>query len=247
MVGGNEPDSKLNRVGIIGHCINGNDCDFPKDNINCVPERASDPEICLALNQLSERKCKADTNFEIAPVITAGSVPPRRHGDRIVKPQLSIRSTISENCWFVEDPNIVGELKNQNGQVFNALEQGTLVACDAEALKVKYCDMLGGDLSVNATLKIVDQQCVGGAAPGPGLKVGVFCKTKIASKALSGPNPSANPRFQIPPGHELFVRGFLSSFVSIVISLEGIEYGANVGTPTFVNRLDIDASSCFIR
>ncbi|NBW83115.1 hypothetical protein EBR21_15305, partial [bacterium] len=42
LVGGREPDSGIERVGIVQHCMGGESCFAP----NCIPDRASDPQIC---------------------------------------------------------------------------------------------------------------------------------------------------------------------------------------------------------
>lgn len=262
LVGGKEPDSPSVKTGIIGHCISGNSCTAP----NCVPNRASDPQICRALNQLGDRKCQVDVGFEVAPVITATTVPPNRHGDRVVKPQLLVRNTIFDNCWYAEDPAIKSGLTNSKGQLFNAAEQRTLVVCDAKALNINNCDQIANDITVVATLKLKSRECVGGAPgpnnptptptpvpdpiptpAGPGLVDRVFCKIAATTPAFDAPKSDANKRFDLTAGTEIFVRGFVGSFVSATVTVDGREFGAGAGSPTFVARSSIDAASCVRR
>jgi hypothetical protein len=191
LVGGTEPDSGSLRKGIIGHCITGNGCTAP----NCVPTRASDPQICRALNQLGDKGCKVDVSFEVAPVITSGTVPAKRHGDRIVKPQLLVRNTIGDHCWYAVDPAIKPGLKNDKGQMFKASEQKTLVVCNAEALKVNNCDLLANDITVVATLKLASLQCVGGpAGPVPTPPVPTPTPTPTPDPVTPEPTPTPPAR-----------------------------------------------------
>ena len=243
LVGGREPDSRILRKGIIGHCVEGNSC----GGGNCVATRASDPQICRALNALGSKGCKVDLLYQVAPVIDANKVPLNRHGDQIVKPQLTMRTDIAESCWYVEDPKVSRGLVNSKGQKFDPKQQGTLIVCDAEALKIANCDHLASDITTGVNIKIVNPSCVGGVdqpAPGVGIKTGAKCKLKSPSVARSAPKPDALARFTVEVSSDFLIRGFLGDFASITITRDGKEFGAGAGTPTFVERSSINADSC---
>lgn len=259
LVGGREPDSGIERKGIIGHCISGESCYAP----NCVPDRASDPQICRALNQFGERGCKIDMDFEIAPVITSKSVLEGHHGDRVVKPRLSVRPTIASHCWYVEDKNISENLENTNGQRFNPEEQRTLVACDARALNVSNCDAIAPDIASVVALRIEDVQCIegkksqnnpnanaGSVQPKFG-EVGVYCKI-IAGDGPANVRAASNSYSEIlaklDPGFEVFIRGFKvideggnkNRWVSVQFVKDNKKYGAGDGLPSFIHESQFD-------
>ncbi|MEI8027866.1 MAG: hypothetical protein WCI18_16065 [Pseudomonadota bacterium] len=245
LVGGTEPDSLIPRKGIIGHCIEGNSC----DGGNCVANRASDPQICRALNNLGSRGCKVDLDFQVAPVINSSKVPLNRHGDQVVKPQLTMRSEISGSCWYVEDPKLTRGVANAKGQRFDPRQQATLIACDAEALKIDNCDQLSADITTGVTIKIGNPSCVGGVdqpVPGVGIRTGAKCKLKAASMARSEAKTDSVPRFTVDTLSDFLIRGFLGDFASITITHEGKVFGAGSGTPTFVDRNSINPDSCVI-
>ncbi len=243
LAGGAEPDSQIPRKGIIGHCIEGNSC----GGGNCVANRASDPQICRALNSLGSKGCKVNKDFQVAPVITANRVPAQRHGDRIVKPQLTLRADKANSCWFVEDPKVSPGLANPKGESFKPKDQATLVACDAEALNISNCDHLAGDITAGVTLKIDNPSCVGGVdqpAPGPGVRTGVICKLKFPANAFAKSSKDGEVRFTLDTISPFSIRGFLGEFASITVKQGGKEFGAGVGTPTFVEKSSINAESC---
>ncbi len=245
LVGGKEPDQPKTRKGIIGHCIEGNKC----GGGNCVENRASDPLICRALNTLGSKGCKVDLGFQIAPVVTASKVSLNRHGDQVVKPQLTMRPEISDSCWFVEDPKVSRGLTNSKGQKFDPKQQATLIACDAQALKIENCDRISSDITTGVTLKISNPSCVGGVdqpVPGVGVRTGAKCRLKVESVARSEPKPDAAARFSVDTLSDFMIRGFLGDFASITITHDGKEFGAGSGTPTFVDRNSINPDSCVI-
>jgi hypothetical protein len=252
LVGGREPDSGIERRGIIQHCMGGESCFAP----NCIPDRASDPQICRTLNQLGTRGCKVDINFEAAPVISAQKVPARRHGDRVIKPQLSVRPTIAPQCWFVDDPSIGSNLVSATGQPYQAEQQRTLVACDATALGINNCDAIAPDLAAVVTLKVSNEQCLTSSQSGDTNKnsgqplfgeVGVYCRI------ITGDGP-ANVRSEnnsysaivtkLNPGFEVYIRGFKinddngvkKKWASVQFEKDGRKYGAGDGVPAFIHE-----------
>lgn len=147
LVGGSEPDTGTRRDGIIGHCISGKSCFSP----NCVPDRASDPQICQALGQLAKRRCSVDLEHKVAAVVNAGAVPAGRMGDKVVKPQLRIGTALTESCFYAVDP------KMPAGKIDPNTER-TLVVCKADT--VSNCDVLADRINVIVTLKVRDKACV---------------------------------------------------------------------------------------
>jgi hypothetical protein len=260
LVGGTEPDTGARRDGIIGHCLSGKSCvlpDNPKEKVNCVPDRASDPQICRALNELGRKGCQVDTKYEIAPVVTASTVGAGRMGDQIVRPQLVVTPTLASKCWYVRDPR-------DTGAKVQPASDRTLVVCEADPA-IAHCDGLADKVSVTVTLKVVNNQCVGGAgntaADGAAGKVGtgggvvapgqlaanMFCKIQANEPANARPKPSTvdnKPRAQLPKGTEVFVRelvldevdGAARRWASIDLTIDGkaVGAGATPATPTFV-------------
>ena len=253
LVGGREPDTGVRRDGIIGHCLRRNQCFSP----NCVPDRASDPQICRALNSLGDRGCQVDTSFEIAPVVTVNTVAAGRMGDQVVRPQIVVAPTLASKCWYVRDPR-------DAGSKVQPANDRTLVVCEADPA-IAHCDGLADKVSVAVTLKISDNQCVGGkgnsVADGAGGSVGaggggaattqlaanMFCKIQAEEPANARPKPSLAgnpPRAQLPKGTEVFVRGLVQDEVdgaariwaSIDLTIDGktLGAGATPATPTFV-------------
>ena len=249
LVGGTEPDTGARRDGIIGHCLGRKQCFSP----NCVPDRASDPQICRALNSLGDRGCQVDTKFEIAPVVTASTVGAGRMGDQIVRPQLVVAPILASKCFFARDPK-------DAGSKIQPANDRTLVVCEADPA-IAHCDGLADKVSVAVTLKIKDTQCVGGKGnPGGGtggtgggtpaatpLAANTFCKIQAEEPANARPKPTTEgntPRVKLPKGTEVFVRGFVQDeapgvarrWVSIDVTLDGKTFGAgsNPPAPTFV-------------
>jgi len=158
-----------------------------------------------------------------------------------------MRSDIAENCWYVEDPKVTPGLVNLKGQKFDPKQQATLIACDAEALKIENCDQLAGDITTGVTLKIDNPSCVGGVdrpVPGRAVRTGAKCKLKNPAIARSEAKTDGAARFTIDVLSEFLIRGFLGDFASITISHEGKEFGAGLGTPTFIDRISINPESC---
>jgi hypothetical protein len=250
LVGGTEPDTGARRDGIIGHCLGRKQCFSP----NCVPDRASDPQICRALNSLGDRGCQVDTKFEIAPVVTASTVGAGRMGDQIVRPQLVVAPILASKCWFARDPK-------DAGSKVQPVSDRTLVVCEAGP-SIAHCDGLADKVSVAVTLKIKDTQCVGGSGnPGGGgiggtgggtpsatqIAANMLCKIQADEPANARPKPTTEgntPRVMLPKGTEVFVRGFVQDEVtgtarrwaSIDVTLNGTAFGAGATppTPTFV-------------
>ena len=242
LVGGNEPDTRAFRKGIIGHCIERKSCFQP----NCVPDRASDPQICAALNTLGNKGCKVDTGFEVAPVVTAGKVAKGRIGDQIIKPQLAVRPTRAASCYYARDP------KFSQGAA-NASEQRTLFVCDASPSLVpsKNCDDYAPDLSLSIQLKIEDTRCVGGAGLPAGvpvvssaaaLKENSVCKILSTTPANVRNQPSLDSvvLVAIPQNFEVLIRGFIGDWVSVQFKtkVEDVEteFGAQPGKNAFISK-----------
>ena len=235
LVGGSEPDENRKRDGIIGHCVTGQSCFAP----NCVPDRASDPQICMVLNSLSRRQCTLDTTHQVAPVMTAGQVPQGRMGDQIIKPQLKVASSLASTCYYAIDPKMPGD------SGLNPAQERTLVVCDAAG--VSNCDSLADKINVGIELKVQDKACAGGKAPAkPGatggssdilsLAQGQFCKVLDATPtnvrgAASG---TAQVLTTIPPQTEVFVRGFLNDWASVEFEQNGKKFGGK--PPAFVHK-----------
>lgn len=256
--GGSEPDTGEARKGIIGHCIEGNKCFSP----NCVPDRASDPEICKGLNFLGSKGCKVEADFQVAPVVTAGSVPEGTHGDKPVKPQLAISEDATRYCTYEVDP----ELQKNKPGVVNANVERTLVKCDVEKSGMSSCDAIAGQLSVMVTLKLSNPQCVGGTGgggggntpSGPGLTDGVTCSTfppkdEADKNAISNVRGSAkvtqegeesNIIDKLPRSFpNIFIRGFVGEFASVSYTRNGEKFGAPA-RPSFLHISQIDKGSC---
>jgi hypothetical protein len=256
LVGGREPDTGIERTGIVQHCMSGQDCFAP----NCIPDRASDPQICRALNQLGRRMCKVDINHEVAPVITAKQVAAGRHGDRVIKPQLSVRPTIAPHCWFVDDPIVPTGLESAKGESFNSAQQKTLLACDASALNVSNCDSLAPDVAAVVTLKIANEECLGSGgqtnpnpSPSPATNQVLFGASGIYCKLIAADGP-ANVRAEsnsyssvlakLESGFEVYIRGYqvvesggvAKKWASVQFEKGGKKFGAGDGVPAFIHE-----------
>ncbi len=242
LVGGEEPDDRVPRDGIIGHCLAGNSC----TDKNCVGTRASDPQICDALHELGDMKCTIDKKFSVSPNVTAKEVPAGRLGDQIVKPQIMLDAVAKGFCWYAKDPNLAA------GKI-NPLEEATLVVCDFDKAKVAKCDDLASNLHVKVTLKINDKQCVGGQNTPAGIGFVMGAKCTI-------PKDNANVRSQSQQSdtniiavlnkgfNPVIVRGVVGEFVSVFFEKGGKKFSAPPGTtpasPVFIHKSELDPNLC---
>lgn len=242
LVGGKEPDDGQNRKGIIGHCLEGNSCTSP----NCVPNRASDPQICDALNGLGDAGCSFDMKFSVSPSVTAGTVPASRMGDQIVKPQIMLDSVTKGACWYAKDPNLAA------GKI-NPLEEASLVVCDLDKAKVAKCDDLAANLMVKVTLKIKDRQCVGGQSTPAGVGFIAGAKCTIAKDNANVRSQSQQSDTNIiavlnKGFNPVIVRGVVGEFVSVFFENGGKKFsappGAQTSSPAFIHKSQFDPNLC---
>ncbi len=232
--------------GLIRQCISSEVCSTNK--ADCVKQRVSDSQICRTLNSLGKRNCKLDLNFATAPVITSRPNLSGPNGDKITKPQLSIRSSVADKCWFVTDPSIEVGLKNEKNQSFLATEQATLVACDALSIGAKSCDEIADDISVNLNLKISNPECAGGkSSETTKLSTGSYCKLKVATPAAAGPRRAAKVLFVAPADTEVFIRAFVGDFVSTSVNRGGQIVGSGGSRPVFFPAGSVEPSSCIVK
>jgi hypothetical protein len=250
--GGTQPDDNQFKPGIIAHCSKGNPCTSPA----CVSSRASDPQICKGLNFLSRKGCNIEVDFQVAPLVTAGDIPPGKHGDQPVKLQLIPSELASKYCRYHLDP----VLQKKKPHAVNPSEERTLLVCDLEQSRKGSCDGIADEITVLTTLKVTNPECDGGtpnSGGGPGISVGATCSIIPAKneqdKELSNvrstpkvtsPEEPTNIVDKLPHGFGgLFIRGIVGEFVSVSYTHNNEMFGAPA-RPSFLHITQLDSKSC---
>ncbi len=162
LAGGSEVDGSKKRRGIINHCMKracgASDIDNESYFGNCVPDRASDPEICNTLNvAVSKNNCTV--NAVTSEVINANSVLVSswgaNYGDRAFKLMLHPDSDTfaGKYCKHIIDPAF------EQKKPFDPAEEASLLECDIPASEksVSSCDDVAQFIVVRAAVNL--SQC----------------------------------------------------------------------------------------
>lgn len=162
LAGGSEIDGNTRRRGIINHCLKKScgaaDIEDSKYFGNCVPDRASDPEICNTLNAaVSKNSCAVSAvtsevvNANPNKISTWGA----NYGDRSVKLMLHPDSDTfaGKYCKHIIDPAF------EQKKPFDPAEEATLLECDIpdSEKSVTSCDDVAQFIVVRAAVNL--SQC----------------------------------------------------------------------------------------
>jgi hypothetical protein len=156
LAGGTETTPRVTRRGIIGHCVKkpcgAGDAEKPNYFGNCVSSRASDPEICEAVNNaVVKNGCRVSV-----PVSTINTARPSvlrevaLQGDREIKLFLRASAGVKKDCKHIVDPNF------GDATPFDPNIEGTLMRCEFGASDKRFssCDDVSNFIEVVSSMTL---------------------------------------------------------------------------------------------